>query len=246
MSLGASLLFAFLAVLLSGCVAGLTGFGFSLLCAPLLLYSYGPQTVVVLTAVLSVFVSADVVRDSWREAKGRLVAALLAPVLVGSVAGAWVLRAVDPEYLELAVGVVALSALVLLWDVRLPGAGTGWATILAGSASGALSTATAPAGPPIVLLLASRDFPERAFRATSALYFLVANVMAFVVLAFGGSTEGGQLPLAAILVLAALVGKVLGTSFVGRISERTFPTVSLATVVLTGALGVATALLTLG
>ena len=70
--------------------------------------------------------------------------------------------------------------------------------------------------------------------------------MAFVVLAFGGSTEGSQLPLAAVLVLAAVVGKVLGTSFVGRISERAFRTVSLATVVLTGTLGVATALLALG
>ena len=175
------------------------------------------------------------------------MAALLAPALVGSVAGAWFLRVVDPEYLELAVGVVVvLSALVLFWGVRLPGAETGWATVLAGSASGALSTATALAGPPIVLLLASRGFPKRAFRATSALYFLVANAVAFVVLAFGGSTEGSQLPLAAVLVLAAVVGKVLGTSFVGRISERAFRTVSLATVVLTGTLGVATALLALG
>ena len=247
MSLAAPLLIAFLAALLSGCVAGLTGFGFSLVCAPLLLFSYGPETVVVLTAVLSVFVSADVVRDSWREADGRLVAALLAPALVGSVAGAWVLRAADPEYLELAVGAaVALSALVLLWDVRLPGAETGWATVLAGSASGALSTSTALAGPPIVLLLASRGVPKRPFRATSALYFLVAGVVAFVVLAFGGSVDGGMLPLAAVLVPAAVAGKVLGASFVGRISERAFRAASLATVVLTGALGVATALLALG
>jgi uncharacterized membrane protein YfcA len=141
---------------------------------------------------------------------------------------------------------VALSALVLLWDVRLPGAETGWATVLAGSASGALSTSTALAGPPIVLLLASRGVPKRPFRATSALYFLVAGVVAFVVLAFGGSVDGGMLPLAAVLVPAAVAGKVLGASFVGRISERAFRAASLATVVLTGALGVATALLALG
>jgi uncharacterized membrane protein YfcA len=241
--LGAPLLFALLAALLSGCVAGLTGFGFSLVCAPLLLFSYGPETVVVLTAVLSVFVSADVVRDSWREAEWRLAAALLAPALAGSVAGAWVLRAAETEYLELAVGtVVALSALVLLRDARIPGARTGWATVLAGSASGALSTSTGLAGPPVVLLLASRGVPKRPFRATGALYFLAAGAVAFAVLALGGSVDGGALPLAAALVPAAVAGKALGASFVGRISERTFRAASLATVALTGALGVATAL----
>ena len=55
-----------------------------------------------------------------------------------------------------------------------------------------------------------------------------------------------MLPLAAALVPAAVAGKVLGASFVGRISERAFRAASLATVVLTGALGVATALLALG
>ena len=248
MSLGAPLLFALLAALLSGCVAGLTGFGFSLVCAPLLLFSYGPETVVVLTAVLSVFVSADVVRDSWREAEWRLAAALLAPALAGSVAGAWVLRAAETEYLELAVGtVVALSALVLLRDARIPGARTGWATVLAGSASGALSTSTGLAGPPVVLLLASRGVPKRPFRATGALYFLAAGAVAFAVLALavlalGGSVDGGVLPLAAALVPAAVAGKAMGASFVGRLSERAFRAASLATVALTGALGVATAL----
>ena len=161
--LSASLLVAALAALLSGFAAGLTGFGFALVSTPLLLLVYDPATVVVLAAVLSVFVNADVVRDSWREAEARLAAALLAPACAGAVLGAWVLRAVDPEYVRLAVGVVVvLSALLLFRGARLPKAHTGWGPVAAGSASGALSASTALAGPPIVLLLASRGLPKRA------------------------------------------------------------------------------------
>src|SRR3712207_8180612 len=85
--------------------------------------------------------------------------------------GVEVLRVVNPLYIRLAVGVVVVfSALLLLRDIRLPGAETRWGTVVAGSTSGALSTSTGLAGPPIVLLLASRGLPKRVFRGSSAMY----------------------------------------------------------------------------
>ena len=57
------LLAAFLAVT----ITGLTGYGLALISAPLLLFVYDPTTVVVFMAVLSVFINAAVVSDSWRE-----------------------------------------------------------------------------------------------------------------------------------------------------------------------------------
>ena len=57
-----------LAAFLAGTSTGLTEFGLALIGVPLLLFVYDPTTVVVLTAVLSVFINAAVVWDSWREA----------------------------------------------------------------------------------------------------------------------------------------------------------------------------------
>jgi hypothetical protein len=51
----------------------------------------------------------------------------------------------------------------------------------------------------------------------------------------------GDLPLAAVLVPAAIVGKAIGTAFLEMISEGAFRTLSLGLVILTGTLGVATA-----
>ncbi len=52
---------------------------------------------------------------------------------------------------------------------------------------------------------------------------------------------GGLVPLALPLVATALVGKALGTALFKRVSGKAFRLVTLGTVILTGALGVATA-----
>jgi uncharacterized membrane protein YfcA len=240
--LSAALLVALLSALLAGTVSGLTGFGLALISTPLLLFVYDPRTVVVITAVLSIFINLAVVWDSWRDAQRRLVLALLPPAFVGIVAGVEVLRVVNPLYIRLAVGVVVVfSALLLLRDIRLPGAETRWGTVVAGSASGALSTSTGLAGPPIVLLLASRGLPKRVFRGSSAMYFLVMSVAGLIVLFYRGLFDGSDVPLMLALIPAAFLGKAIGTAMLKRISEKAFRTTTLAIVILTGTLGVATA-----
>jgi uncharacterized protein len=240
---GWELLVALFAALLAGTVTGLTGFGLALISTPLLLFVYEPRVVVVLTTFFSIFINIAVVRDSWREARRPLAGAMFVPSAAGVVAGAEVLRLVDPVYIRLAVGVVVVfSALLLVREVRLPGAGTRWGPIVAGGTSGALSTATGLAAPPVVLLLSSRGLPKAEFRSTSALYFLGMSFVGVAVLAVRGLIEGGDVRLSALLIPAAIVGKVLGTSLLRRFSERTFRAFSLGMVILTGTLGVATAL----
>ncbi len=237
-----SLLVALFAALLAGTVTGLTGFGLALISTPLLLFVYDPKTVIVLTAIISVFINTAVAWDSWREARKRLVLALLIPALVGIVVGVEVLRVIDPDYVRLGVGtVVVFAALPLARDLRLPEAGTRWGPVVAGSASGALSTSTGLAGPPIVLLLTSRSLPKHEFRSTSALYFLPMSVVGIAVLALRGLVDAGHVPLGLLLVPAAIAGKAIGTMLLKRVSEKTFRAVTLGLVILTGTLGVLTA-----
>ncbi len=238
-----ALLVALVAAFLAGTVSGLTGFGLALISTPLLLFVYEPKTVIVLSVILSIFINLAVVVDSWREAHRGLVVALLLPALVGIVAGVEVLRVVDPTYIRLGVGiVVVISAVLLVRDTTLPGAQTRWGPVVAGSLSGALSTSTGLAGPPIVLLLAARGLPKHDFRGTSALYFLIMSVAGVAVLYLRDLVDPAQLPLALALIPASFAGKALGTSLLKRVSERAFRALTLGIVILTGVLGVATAL----
>jgi uncharacterized protein len=237
-----ALLVALLVALLAGTISGLTGFGLALISVPLLLFIYDPRTVVALTTVLSVTINAAVVWDSWRDAEKRVVLALLPPAALGVVAGVEVLRVADPLYIRLVVSiVVTFSALMLLRETRLPGADTRWGPVLAGSTSGALSTSTGLAGPPIVLLLASRGLPKRAFRGSSALYFLVTSFVGLAILVFRGLVDGGDVPVALALIPVAFLGKAIGTAFLKRTSEKAFRAITLGIVILTGSLGAATA-----
>lgn len=242
--LSASLLLPALAAFSAGVAGGFAGFGISVVLVPLLLLVYEPATVVALNGVLSAAIAAAVVRDSWREADRRVVLALLALALPGLAAGAEALRVLDPAYLRLAVGVMVVVSAVLLLrnDVRLPGAGTQWGPPVVGLASGALASSTGLSGPPAALLLTSRGLPKGAFRASIALYFLGLDLALLAVLALWGHLEPGLAPLALFLVLATLVGKALGTALFRRVSQKTFRVAVLGTVVLTGALGIATAL----
>lgn len=240
--MSAALFVALLAALLAGLVTGLTGFGLALISTPILLFVYEPRTVVVLTAIFSIFINAAVVWDSWHEARRRLSLALLIPALFGVVVGAELLGVIDPDYVRLGVGLIVIfSAMLLVRDVRLPGADTRWGTLVAGSASGALTTSTGLAGPPIVLLLASRGLPKHEFRGTSALYFLPISIAGLAVLAFRGLVDSSEVPLGLLLVPAAIVGKAAGTALLKHVSEKAFRAVTLGLVILTGTLGVATA-----
>ncbi|BBL81043.1 hypothetical protein RxyAA322_28970 [Rubrobacter xylanophilus] len=240
------LLLALGAAFAAGAVSGLTGFGLALVGVPLLLFVYDPATVVVLVMAFSLLINAAVVQDSWRKVDRRLVVALAPPALVGVLCGTEVLRVAGEERLRLAVGVlVVLSALLMLRDVRLPGTGSRAAPPVAGFLGGALSTSVGLAAPPVVLLLASRGLPKANFRATSALFFLVMSVFGAVALAARGLIPEGSLPLAAVLLPAALAGKLAGTALLGRIPEALFRRITLLLTLATGALGAATALLTL-
>jgi uncharacterized protein len=208
--LSAALLVALFAALLAGIVTGLTGFGLALISTPILLFVYEPRTVIVLTTIFSIVINSAVVWDSWQEARKRLALALLIPALFGIVAGVEVLSVINPDYVRLGVGVIVIfSALLLVRDIRLPEADTRWGTIVAGSASGALSTSTGLAGPPIVLLLASRDLPKHEFRGTSALYFLPMSVVGLAVLALAM----GSLTIAWALWVAVFASAVFGAGY---------------------------------
>jgi len=240
--LSAALFVGLFAALLAGVVNGLTGFGLALISTPMLLFVYEPRTVVVLTAIFSIFINAAVVWYSWHQARRRLALGLLIPALLGVVVGAVVLGVIDPVYIRLGIGAIVIcSALLLVRDIKLPGADTRWGTLVAGSASGALSTSTGLAGPPVVLLLASRGLPKHEFRGTSALYFLPLSTAGLIVLAIRGLVEAHEVPLGLVLIPAAIAGKAIGTTLLRHVSERAFRAVTLGLVILTGTLGVATA-----
>ncbi len=236
-------------VFLASVLAGGTGFGYSLVCAPLLLLAGIPLADVVVVnltvgvatrigAVLRLRHSVDRQRSSW----------LVAGCVPGVVVGQLVLDRVDDDALKVVAGSVAVVAATYLLLRRPPAptddrpAPSRLAPGIAGVLGGFLGITTSMNGPPPVILLSHRNVPPREFIADMAVYLLVCNALALALL---GAVGGLSLDRVGLLLVCwlpgAVLGNTVGVTYGSRLPARPFRLLTLGLVVVTGLTTVATA-----
>ena len=189
-----------------------TGFGFSVVAAPLVFAVIEPEEAVGLLIVLSSLVNVLTLTGERRRPRPvvRECVVLLAFALPGAVAGVAVLRALDPVALQIAVsvGVVATLLARRLVQARETPA---WAGPIAGVAAGALTTSTTTAGPPMIVYLLGRRLEPARVRDTMPVCFLGLSVVGVIALLVTGTS--GAVPdagLVAVLVPVVVVGHLAG------------------------------------
>jgi uncharacterized membrane protein YfcA len=189
-----------------------TGFGFSIVAAPLVFAVVEPEEAVGLLIGLSSLVNVLTLASERRRPRPvlRECAVLLASALPGAVAGVAVLRALDPVALQIAVtaGVVATLAARRLAAGRPAPA---WAGPVAGVAAGALTTSTTTAGPPLIVYLLGRRLEPARMRDTIPVCFLGLNLVGAI--ALWVTDTRGAVPdagLVAVLVPVVAAGHLAG------------------------------------
>jgi uncharacterized membrane protein YfcA len=205
----------------AGVVAGAmlqaaTGFGFSLVAAPLLFAAIDPEPAVVLLLVLGLEVNLLTLATERRRPRPlpRSTATMLACSVPGALAGVAVLRALPADALQVAVtlGVVGTLAARRVRRAHLPG----W---LAGLAAGALTTSTSTNGPPMLLHLLGRGATPEQVRDTLTVCFVALAAIGSAALFATGDPELPGAALAAGLVPAAAAGHLVGRRGFARLSE---------------------------
>jgi uncharacterized protein len=226
-----------LAVLAGAMLQSAIGFGFSLVCAPLVFAATTPEQAVGLLMLLGVEVNLLTLAGERRRPRplGRVVAAVLAWSLPGLALGVVVLRSVDKTALQVTLTVaVFASLLVQRWArrheaTRPPPA---WAAPGAGLAAGALTTSTTTAGPPLILLLRGRGTSALEIRDTLTACFLGLGLLGAAALAISGTTAAAPdgAALAALVPLVA-IGHLAGRPVFRRLSEGAYEPVLTAVLV---------------
>lgn len=225
-----------------GVTSGLAGFGFALVCVPLLLMIYPPQTVVTISILLSLLTGWIILPGVWRQIRMRTVIGLLPWAIAGIGVGVQLLRVLDVSQIKMVASLaVAGFAIAMLRGWTPPGAETSAATAVAGTASGALNAMVGVAGPPVVMLFVARKLEPHAFRTSIVAYFIAIDVTALAVLVQVGEIGWPETRTALLLLPAAAVGTIVGRGLVSRIEVAVFRRVVLVMVVATGLLGVADA-----
>ena len=207
------LLFLPLGVVAGALTQRVTGIGFALVCAPLLVLVAGPFEGVVLSNLLGLTVSVVVFVTHWRDTEWKKGLLLAVPALVAIPFGAYVAKNVPPAPLMVIIGllvIIALGAVVLSERARvLRGRG---GAVVAGASSGFMNVTAGVGGPAIVLYAVSTAWEHRKFVATFQFYSIFTNL--------GSLAAKGGLPHATPVALAVSFGALAVGLVGGEILSR--------------------------
>jgi uncharacterized membrane protein YfcA len=206
------LVLAAVGVAVGAALQSATGFGFSLVAAPLLFAAIGPAEAVGMLIVLGLEVNLLTIGTERRRPAplGRETARLLAWSLPGALAGVALLRSLSPLALQIALTAGVVGALLVRG--HRPARAPAWAAPLAGFAAGALTTSTTTSGPPLLAYLLGRGHDPGRLRDTLTLCFLALSPIGAAALIVTGTAEAWPDP----LLLAALVPVVVAGHLAGR------------------------------
>jgi len=237
-------------VLGASVLGGVTGFGFSLVCTPLLLLAGFalPDVVIVNLTISGTTRVATVVRLRHfvnRRRAGWLVIGVVPGLLLGFV----VRESVDDAVLKVGAGALAVLVAVYLLarspaapprDAGPPPRLHSW---IAGVLGGFLGITTSLNGPPPVILLSRQRAEPREFVADMAVYLLVGNGLALLLIQLGGGLALDRLwLLLACWLPVGLLGNALGLAYGSRLPAGPFRLLTLGLVVITGLATVVTTL----
>ncbi len=193
----ASALLPCAAVFVGALTQRMTGLGFALVAAPLLVVVVGPVQGVLLGNALAAILCLVVLVTAWRRIWWARALLMIVPALVTVPLGAWVTRRVPTPVLLVVAGGVALLAVLLAaasGRVRLLPGRVG--AVVGGGLSGFMNATAGVGGPMLAAHALSDRWPRETFVATGQLFLLVLNLLSI-------ATKG--VPHAPLTVWAALL-----------------------------------------
>jgi uncharacterized membrane protein YfcA len=217
-----------------------TGLGFSLVCAPILIAVLGAREGVRTALVLSTLLNVALLARTHREVLVSKGALLLVPAVGATPFLAWGAERIDGRVLTIVAGVATvLSAAALLSGLRWArGAAPAWG-VLAGIVSAAMNVVGSIGGPALALYSVNAGWPPARARSTLQVIFLASNVVALVSLGLPASRDEVRW---AGLVGALVVGWVVGLRLHRVVPEAGARVATLLVAALGGTVAVARAL----
>ena len=224
-------------VLLGYTVLGLTGFGSALVVVPLLAWKWPLPAVVALTLLMDVPASAFHSGLNWRQVQWRELRRLLPGLVLGTLAGLWLLQHMNSRWplllLGVYVAVVGLNALRPKAS-EVSSAAPVWAWPV-GVAIGLVEMLFGTAGPVVVAWLSRRLPDVQQMRASTPMIISVAAATVLVGMAWEGRMSSGWIwGRWTVLIGVALLGVWLGHRLAHRVPVARLRQIICALLVVSG------------
>lgn len=206
-----------LSVVAGALAQSVSGIGFALVCAPLLVALLGPQDGVRLAVLLSLVLNVVLLARLWRDVDPAPTVLLLVPSALATPLFAVLARGLPERAAALLAGTVVVVGVALLasglrWQAARGRAGA----VAAGVLGAGTNVLASVAGPVVALWAANAEWPQRVQRASLQAYFLGLNCVALP--ALGLPRVSAPLLTGCLAALAA--GVVLGVPLARRVGEQ--------------------------
>jgi uncharacterized membrane protein YfcA len=172
-----------LAVLIGAMAQRVSGMGFALTAAPVLVLLIGPFDGVLLVNLAGAVSASIVISRVWRRIDWRQFGMLTVPALLAVIPGAYISVLLGGPALQITVGVILVVALTisLLINRAEKTIAQTPAALLSGAASGFMSATAGVGGPGVGVYAVLTRWEHRSFAATIQPFFVSLGVTSFVV-----------------------------------------------------------------
>ena len=176
-------MFIGLAVVIGAMAQRVSGMGFALTAAPVLVLLIGPFDGVLLVNLAGAVSASIVISRVWRHIDWRQFVKLTVPALVAVIPGAYISVLLGGPALQITVGAILVLALTisLLINRADKTIAQAPAALLSGAASGFMSATAGVGGPGMSVYAVLTRWEQRPFAATIQPFFVSLGVTSFVV-----------------------------------------------------------------
>lgn len=226
-------------MLAAASIKSATGFGGSLIAAPLLMILYGKEESIPALIALWLPIGLYLSIKSHHDANWRRVLLLLGGGVCGLPIGMLFMTTASKETVLLITGIASIITAVALWcgfsrPVRSETAGC----LAAGLLSGTLYTTTGESGPPIVLWGVNQNWNPQELRANLILYFTMASIIGLVLLKAGQLLTPNFMFLGLKLVPGAIAGMLIGARLAPHLKATRYKRIALTLITSSGILAI--------
>jgi uncharacterized membrane protein YfcA len=211
--------------LVAATINGALGYGFSSITVPLALFFFTNRVLNPALVLLEVALNANVlwVNREKLPAVHRRVMPIIIGLIPGVIAGTWLLKFVNPDWIKLST-YVALLPLILVQAAgfRRPIKAERPANLAFGGGLGVLYSVTTISGPPLAMMLNNQGFVKQEFRAGLSLVRLAESSFTAIAYYVAGIYTLQSFRLIPFIFPSVIVGVPLGTLIIRRLHPETF------------------------
>ncbi|WP_019412851.1 sulfite exporter TauE/SafE family protein [Paenisporosarcina sp. TG20] len=208
-------------ILIASILQTSTGFGFSILATPFLLFIFEPMEAIQINIILSLVISFALINKIKKDIDYGILRRFVIGSALGLPIGIIIFLALDLKNLIFGISLVILVLTILL-ILKYRIAQTNSKDIVIGGLSGVLTSSIGMPGPPLLLYFSGTDTKKEKLRSTTLAFYLFIYSMSLVIqVIFVGTnrtiwmTSGFALPL-------VLLGLYLGQVLFKKINQRFF------------------------